>query len=206
MRMRSVLATAAATLSMFALGCPLGGQSKPARAQEAALELNMNARFGRMEIAAERVAPKARDAFFDRRKGWGGTIRVADYDLTGLRMQGEDDAETFVKVAWYRANQPDLRVTTLKQKWHDFKGDWKLTEEQRLDGDVGLLGEATPAAPVPANGEPATAPRRQQFPTIYLGSGNGTEAAPAGTQPAAPAARQDEPAAFSEPPMPGAPR
>jgi len=210
MRMRFVLATAAVTLSMFALGCPLGGQSKPARAQEAALELNMNARFGRMEIAAERVAPKARDAFFDRRKGWGGTIRVADYDLTGLRMQGEDDAETFVKVAWYRANQPDLRVTTLKQKWHDFKGDWKLTEEQRVDGDLGLLGEAAAPAAAPATGEPATAPRRQQFPTVYLGSGNGpSEAATApqpAPQPAAPAPRQDEPAAFSEPPMPGAPR
>ena len=200
MRMR--FAFAAATLSMFALGCPLGGQSKPARAQEAALELNMNARFGRMEIAAERVAPAARDAFFNRRKGWGGTIRVADYDLTGLRMQGKDDAETFVKIAWYRANQPDLRVTTVKQKWHDFKGDWKLTEEARLDGDLGLLGEA----PAPATGEPA-APRRQQFPTIYLGSGNGpaSETTAPAPQPAAPPPAS-EPAAFSEPPMPGAPR
>jgi hypothetical protein len=212
MRMRFVLAAAAATLSMFALGCPLGGQSKPARAQEAALELNMNARFGRMEIAAERVAPKARDAFFDRRKGWGGTIRVADYDLTGLRMQGEDDAETFVKVAWYRANQPDLRVTTLKQRWHDFKGDWKLTEEARIDGDLGLLGEAPAPVVAPTNGEPAAAPKRQQFPTIYLGSGNGaatdapTPAPQPAAQPAAAPARQDEPAAFSEPPMPGAPR
>lgn len=210
MRMRFAFA-AAATLSLFAMGCPLGGQSKPARAQEAALELNMNARFGRMEIAAERVAPKARDAFFDRRKGWGGNIRVADYDLTGLRMQGEGDAETFVKIAWYRANQPDLRVTTLKQKWHDFKGDWKLTEEQRIDGDLGLLGEA-PAAPT---GEPPP-PRRQQFPTIYLGSGNGPTsdtppAAPAAPPAAAAAApggqpASEPPAAFSEPPMPGAPR
>jgi hypothetical protein len=200
MRMRFTFATAA-LLSLFALGCPLGGQSKPARAQEAALELNLNARFGRMELAAERVSPKARDAFFDRRKAWGNNVRVADYDLTGLRMQGENDAETFVKVAWYRANEGDLRVTTLKQKWHDFKGDWKLTEEQRIDGDLGLLGEP----PAPAAGGPAPAPRRSQFPTIHLGSGNG---APSEIPPAVPAAQPaaEPPAGFSEPPAVGAPR
>jgi hypothetical protein len=197
MRMRFTFATAA-VLSLLALGCPLGGQSKPARAQEAALELNLNARFGRMELAAERVAPKARDQFFDRRKAWGNNVRVADYDLTGLRMQGENDAETFVKVAWYRANEGDLRVTTLKQKWHDFKGDWKLTEEQRIDGDLGLLGEP----PAPATGAAPAPAKRSQFPTIYLGSGNGD------VQPAVPAPTpaSEPPAGFGEPPPVGAPR
>lgn len=199
MRMRFALT--AASLSLFALGCPLGGQSKPARAQEAALELNLNARFGRMELAAEHVSPKARDQFFDRRKGWGNNIRVADYDLTGLKMQGEEDAETFVKVAWYRANEGDLRMTTLKQKWHEFKGDWKLTDEQRVEGDLGLLGEAP--APAASN----TPPKRSQFPTVYLGAGNAAVPVPQ-VQPAQPAVQPAEefPAAFTEPPPPGAPR
>lgn len=165
--MRTRLAFAV-SFPLLALSCALGGQSKPARAQEAALELNLNARFGRMELAAERVAPKARDAFFDKRKGWGTTIRVADYDMTGLRMlKGEEDCETVVRVAWYRASENDLHTTTLKQKWHDFKGDWKLTDETRVDGDIGLIGEpATPAATGPATA------RRAQFPTITLGTGN----------------------------------
>lgn len=151
--------------ALLALGCPLGGQSKPARAQEAALELNLNARFGRMELAAERVAPKARDSFFERRRMWGGNVRIADYELAGLRMKGDADCETVVKVAWYRANEGDLHLTTVRQSWHDFKGDWKLTEETRSDGDAGLFGESAPAsAPGPEH-------RRTQFPTIRLGSG-----------------------------------
>ncbi len=182
MRMRLVLAVS--LLAASTMACGLVGQSKPAMAQEAALELNLNARFGRMELAAERVAPKARDQFFERRRAWGGSVRIADYDMTGLKMKGEDDAETSVKIAWYRANEGDLRVTTLKQKWHsDAKGDWKLTEEQRLDGDLGLLGE--PPVPVTATTE---APKRSQFPTIYLGGG-GADApvpAPAPAQAAAP--------------------
>jgi hypothetical protein len=181
MRMRLVLAMSlTAALAIGSAGCGLVGQSKPAMAQEAALELNLNARFGRMELAAERVAPKAREQFFDRRRAWGGSVRIADYDMTGLKMKGEDDAETFVKIAWYRANEGDLRVTTLKQKWHsDAKGDWKLTEEQRLDGDLGLLGE--PPVPLAAVSE---SPRRSQFPTIYLGGAGGD--APAATPAPAP--------------------
>lgn len=205
--MRTRLVLVAALLSLPALGCPLGGQSKPARAQEAALELNLNARFGRMELAAERVSPKARDQFFDRRKSWGGNIRVADYDLTALRMlKGEEDAETYVKVAWYRANEGDLRVTTIKQKWHDFKGDWKLTEEARVDGDLGLLGE--PPAP-PAPGAAAAPAKRSQFPTVYLGAGGSPSDAPpvvTAPQPSQGSQGAAEPATFTEPPSPGAPR
>lgn len=151
-------------LSLALLGCPLGHQSPPARAQEAASELNLNARFGRMELAAEHVDPKARNTFFERRRTWGGQIRVADYELSGVRMQGEEDADVFVRIAWFRVNEGDLRATTLKQKWHDFKGDWRLTDEVRLDGDVGLLGE-----PI-ENVKPSGGPRNVQFPTLRLGA------------------------------------
>lgn len=199
MRTRHVLASTALFASLLA-GCGLAGQSKPAKAQEAALELNLNARFGRMEMAAEHISPKARDKFFERRKAWGGSVRVADYDLTGIKIIGEDDAESYVKIAWYRANEGDLRVTTVKQKWHsDAKGDWMLTEEQRVDGDIGLLGEP----PAPPAAAPAT-PKRSQFPTIYLGGGAGNEAPEAQPPAAAPApvapaaAPATEPASFGE--------
>lgn len=197
MRMR--LAVAAVTLSLVTAGCAMIGQSKPQRAQEAALELNLNARFGRMELAAERISPKAREQFFERRKAWGGAVRVADYDLTGLKIQGEDDAESFVKIAWYRADDNDLRITTLKQKWHaDGKGDWKLTEEQRISGDLGLFGEP----PAPKGDAPAPA-KRSQFPTIHLGAGNGPGAeAPAQPAPPTAPATAPEAASFGEAPPP----
>jgi hypothetical protein len=143
-------------------GCPVNHQSPPARAQEAASECNLNTRFGRMELAAERVSPQARDPFFERRRAWGGRVRVADYEMLGLRMKGSSDAEVFVKIAWYRIDEGDLHVTTLKQKWHDFKGGFQLVDESREGGDLGLLGEHV-ATPPPA-------PKRNaQFPTIKLG-------------------------------------
>lgn len=133
--------------------------------QEAASELNVNARFGRMEMAAEHVAPTAKEQFFERRKAWGNRVRVADYEMAGMRMaKGGSDAEMIVRIAWYRVDEGDLRQTTVRQKWHDFKGSWKLTEETRIDGDIGLLGEHVQQV-APAH----TGPRHAQFPTIRLG-------------------------------------
>jgi hypothetical protein len=159
----SVVAAALAFSSLVLLGCPVGHQSPPARAQEAATELNVNTRFGRMELASERVAPAARDAFLARRKAWGANVRVADYELAGFHMKGDADAEMLVKVAWYRLDEGDLHQTTLKQKWHDFKGDWRLIDEARAEGDLGLIGEPMPSDP------PKAGPKNAKFPTIRLG-------------------------------------
>jgi hypothetical protein len=173
-----LLLAAVFSVSVALLGCPVGHLSPPARAQEAATELNVNTRFGRMELAAEKVSPEHREAFLLRRKAWGSTVRVADYELAGLQMKkGEADADVLVKVAWYRVDQGDLHITILKQKWHDFKGDWRLVDESRADGDVGLIGEPLPFHPSSmanaasgANGGEAPPQRKgAQFPTIRLG-------------------------------------
>jgi hypothetical protein len=164
-------------LAFVLLGCPVGHQSPPARAQEAATELNTNTRFGRLELATERVAPKSKEAFLVRRKAWGAAVRVADYELAGFEMRGKEDAEMIVKVAWYRITEGDLRVTLIRQSWHDYKGEWKLVDESRADGDVGLLGEPSPAPT-------AHAVKNAHFPTIRLGEA-ATSAHPAHEAPAA---------------------
>jgi hypothetical protein len=163
--MHKRVAAVALAAGLFLVGCP-AHQSTQARMQEAAQELDVNARFGRMEMAAEHVAPTAKEQFFERRKAWGNRVRVADYEVAGMRLaKGDEDAEMIVKIAWYRVDEGDLRQTTVRQKWHDFKGAWKLTEETRVDGDIGLLGERIQQVAAPAS----TGPRHAQFPTIRLG-------------------------------------
>lgn len=154
--------------------CPGFHQSPGVRLQEAATELNVNTRFGRMEIATENVAPAARTTFLERRRLWGNDIRVADYELAGARVkENEQEAETFVHVSWYRVDQGDLHQTTLRQSWRSFKGDWKLVEETRKDGDPGLMYEAPAAGEAAATPERTNAPPQRpaaaQFPTIKLG-------------------------------------
>lgn len=156
--MRILFAKALAALAF--VGCS-ALPNPMARAQEAAQDFNADTRYGRNEIAVERVAPTARDAFLSHHHAWGSTVQIADLELEGLHRKSDHDAEVTVRVGWYRPNEQDLRSTTLKQTWHDQNG-WKLTGEERIEGDVGLLGEAVvfqgPQEPKPT----------PQFPTVRL--------------------------------------
>ena len=145
-------------LASLAVGCGLAGQSKPARAQEAALELNLNARFGRMELAAEHVAPKARDQFFERRKAWGGSVRVADYDLTGLdHRRGRRRVVREDRVVPRQRRRPPR---------HDAQAE-VARREGRLEAHRGAARRRRPRPARRAAGRPraaAAAPRRSPVP------------------------------------------
>lgn len=132
-----------------------------AKAQEAAQDFNTNTRYGRNEIAIEHVAPAARDSFLSHHHGWGAKVQIADVELEGLHRKSDHDAEVTVRVSWYRPEEQDLHTTTLKQTWHDQNG-WQLTGEERIEGEVGLLGEAVVFQTPP---EPKSTP---QFPTVRL--------------------------------------
>jgi hypothetical protein len=160
--MRTLLALAVA--SSVLAGCPMP-PTPAARMQEAAIDLNTNIRFGRMELAMEHVAPSERDEFIAHRRGWGSSLQLADYEMVGARMHDEDNAEVSVKYAWYRPEDGDLHTTVVRQRWKDTKGSWLLVAEARIDGDLGLFGEAV-APPPPRSRENA------QFPTIRFSGGD----------------------------------
>lgn len=166
MTLRPLVLGACAAVCVATTACP-APLSRGARAQDAAQELNLQARFGRLSVAMERVAPKERDNFTKRHKAWGNTVRISDTEMAGLRLTGDEDAEVAVRVAWFRPSEGELRVTTLRQKWHDHRGDWLLVDEERADGDAGLLGDDPPASAAPA--KPRT---NAQFPTIRIGEGH----------------------------------
>ena len=132
-------------LAFLSLSVSCVAQTPPARAQDAANELNTNQRFGRMELVAERISDEGRAKFFEKRKAWGTKIQIADSEIEAFKMDGESKAEVTLKVSWYRVDQGDLLITTVKQSWKDFKGTWKLTNETRFEGDYGLLGDAASA-------------------------------------------------------------
>ena len=122
-------------------GCASLNPTGGAAAQLAAGDFNNNTRFGRMELASEQVMPENQKAFFEQHKGWGGRVRIADAEMIGMKAKKDDDYEISVRVSWFRIDEEELHLTTLKQLWHDNKGMWKVMKEERTDGDLGLLGE-----------------------------------------------------------------
>lgn len=136
-----------------------------AAAQQQAQSFNLDARFGRNGIVLDQVSPAEREEFAMHHKAWGLSVRVADVEIAGMKAHGDKDVDIVVHVSWYRPEQQELRSTTLKQSWHAKVDAWQLVGEKRVDGDIGLLGEAVVM-------EAPTAPRLpSQFPTIRLSGG-----------------------------------
>jgi hypothetical protein len=142
------------------LGC-MAPPSQAQRVTDAARELNVACRFGRMDVALGHTSPGAREQFLERRARWGREVRVLDVELAGLRMRDEYNAVLDVDVAWVRADESSMRNTRVAQSWRDGDGGWRLIREQRVAGDLGLFGEAVPEPP-------AQPPRDVQFPTRVI--------------------------------------
>jgi hypothetical protein len=163
--MRSAPSLPTVAVALFAacalLGCPMPDSSAQ-RMQSTASDFNTDVRFGRLSLAADKVAPHERDEFVARRKAWGGHVEIADYELISAKMMGEEDAEVVVKYDWYELAVGDLHTSKIRQKWHSHKGLWLLESEALDDGTPGLLGEKVAE-------ETAPPLRNAQFPTIRVG-------------------------------------
>src|ERR1700722_15329593 len=139
--------------AMTTLAC--GGMlSAAGKAQEAAQNLNMDARLGRLEFCLEHVEVKNREKYTKVHTAWGKKYRIVDSEITSFKMAKDDEAADIdVQGSWYRPESGDLHITVLHQKWKAINGDWYLSNEDRTDGDTGLLGERVeveqPDAPAP---------------------------------------------------------
>jgi hypothetical protein len=161
MRPTFVLPLACALTPLLA-ACP-APTTGLAAAQQQAQTFNLDARFGRNELVLDQISPAEREEFALHHRAWGLAIRVADIELAGMKAHGDKDVDITVHVSWYRPEQQELRSTTLQQEWHSKTDGWQLVGEKRVDGDIGLLGEAIVI-------EAPSAPKTpSQFPTIRLG-------------------------------------
>lgn len=128
-------------LGALATGC-MTPPSPSQRVADAARELNMAARFGRMDVAMGHTSSGARDHFVRRRGEWGKEVRVVDFELAGLEMSDADHAVVVVDISWVRLREGTLRGTRVAQTWKNGdEGGWRLVREKRVAGDVGLFGE-----------------------------------------------------------------
>jgi hypothetical protein len=135
------MAPVALAAALWLVGC-FAPPTHTQRLTDAARELNLAARFGRMDIAASHAARGARETFLQRRSQWGRDVRVIDVALTSLALdETEQHALITVDVAWTRIDEGSLRNTQVAQVWRDEEGTWQLTRERRVAGDIGLFGE-----------------------------------------------------------------
>jgi hypothetical protein len=144
--MRTPRLLAAAALLALA-GC-MAPPSPAERITEAAMALNVAARFNQLDVAVARTAKTERSEFMRRHAAWGSTLRIVDVEMASLSLPDSDRAIVLVDYAWVKSDEGTMRATRVEQHWKDDAG-WRLVRERRVSGDVGLLGEPMPAAPPP---------------------------------------------------------
>jgi hypothetical protein len=111
------------------------------RVSDAARDLNVATRFGKMDMVVSHVDASVRADFMARRSQWGREIRLVDIDLAGVEIRDETHAVVIVDVSWVPLRDNILRSTRLSQNWEDNGHGWKLSRETRVAGDHGLFGE-----------------------------------------------------------------
>ena len=124
---------------------------------DSAYDMNNATRFGRMDVALEHVAPKAREEFQRQHAGWSRLARIVDIDFNGIQVKKDGVGEVVVTLTWQRADEATTRTTSLVQQWTATRNIWTMISEEEK-GDEGLLGEKEGAA------EAKTAPAKPERP------------------------------------------
>lgn len=130
-------------LGPIALAGCMGGMSPAGKLDDAVKETNDAVRFGRTDLAVERVLPASRTAYVKRHRQWGNDVRIVDVEYGGVEKMTEGEAVVLIGFGWFRPSEGTLRTTTVRQTWRNDKGrgPWYLADEERAAGDPGLLGE-----------------------------------------------------------------
>lgn len=130
-------------LLVLLAGCLSDPNSASDRLGDAVYGLVNEVRWGRADLASDRVDPQFRARFVAAHQGWGERVTVADCDVENLEMQRDERRATAVlAVSWYRSDAMDLRLTRVRQEWRQVNRTYVLARERVVSGDASLLASA----------------------------------------------------------------
>ncbi|MBW2460414.1 MAG: hypothetical protein JRH11_02125 [Deltaproteobacteria bacterium] len=135
------IVTALVVAASFLGGCLYQNMSPATKLRDSVEAGNEGARWGRMDIAYERIAPEYVRDYARRHYDWGDGIQMADLDILRLEMaEDEDSANVTVAFGWYDYDTMILHRTVVRQKWRSTgSGYFVLFEEEIIDGSDQLL-------------------------------------------------------------------
>ena len=134
------LTAGVAVLVIGLSGCIFQNLSPTRRLTDQVYALNDETRWGRVDLASQRVAPEYRVAFLQTHRSWGRDIQIADTDLTNVVMAPDSDSATsLIAVSWYDQRTMTLHGSVLEQQWKRLEDHYVLETERVIDGDESLL-------------------------------------------------------------------
>lgn len=138
--MRHRVSVFVAFVAVLATGCLMQNISASERLRDAVVGLNDEARWSRMDLATQRVAPAYRSDWARAHHDWGRGIQIGDVELLDVRLVDEGDSATsLVAVSWYRYDTMTLQRTVVRQTWKNAGREFVLMQEEVSEGDPRLL-------------------------------------------------------------------
>lgn len=154
---------ASLALALLGLAGCFAPTSPAQKLADSAYDMNNATRFGRMDVALEHVAAKAREDFQKTHAGWSRNARIVDIDFNGIQVKKDGEGEVVVTLTWQRADESTTRTTSLVQHWAESRNAWKMISEE-AKGDDGLLGDLAPKDAKDAKDPAASAPTKLERP------------------------------------------
>lgn len=136
----SVLSTVASCLVLSGCGL-MQGLSPETHLADQVHQLNDEARWGRIDLAALRVGRAYRRPFIASHARWGHDVRVADADVTAVTLgEPAGGASSLVTYEWIDERRMELRRTTVRQVWEGGEMDgFRLVREEVTAGDPAIF-------------------------------------------------------------------
>ncbi|MFO0661813.1 MAG: hypothetical protein U0165_18570 [Polyangiaceae bacterium] len=139
--LRGSLALAFVMISGALIGC-----ASPTRAQRAQSDLkaNMGLRFGAMSRCSAVGSVECQAEVLEQYGSWHREIRIIDLDIVGMVAQADDSFDVMIAVQWRRAHRrghpqhDDFAALGQPERY------WSLLSSERVQGDRGLIADATP--------------------------------------------------------------
>jgi hypothetical protein len=122
-------------LPMMLMAC--GGSAKRSHdLQYDVRAFNEGVRWVKLPQAAIRILPSQREAFLDKREALEEELRIDDFEIMRLKMEGkgQEFANVQIKWTWHMDRQGIVRKTTSRQKWRRYGSRWIMFSEVHVRG------------------------------------------------------------------------
>jgi hypothetical protein len=94
-------------------------------------------RWANLPQAAVRILPSAREAFLNEREELEEELRIDDFEIMRLKMEGDsqETAKVQIKWTWHMDREGIVKSTTSRQDWRRYGSRWIMLKEAHLRGD-----------------------------------------------------------------------
>lgn len=136
MRALSMISSVVFGLSLSACGV-MQNLAPETRLSDQVYQLNDEARWGRVDLAASRCTPAYRPVFMAIHRGWGRNVHIGDVDVTNLALGMNDGtaANSLVTYSWIDESTMELHSTTVRQTWMSEGEGFRLHREEVIEGE-----------------------------------------------------------------------